>query len=1158
MANLNSTATFKADISNLRSQMQAAAREVRLANSEFKKAAAGMDDWAHSADGLEAKIKQLNKVLEAQKKQVALAKQEFEKVKKAYGENSAEANRAEIALNKYEAALAGTEKELAQYGDELKKAEKYGDGFNEALKEMDDATDAASDGFTVMKGALADLIANGINLAISAIKDLAKETFTVGANFEQSMAKVGAISGAQGDDLQKLTDKAKEMGETTRFSASEAAEAFQFMAMAGWETEDMLGGIDGLMSLAAASGEDLGTTADIVTDALTAMGYSAADAGKFADVLASASANSNTNVKLMGDTFRYAAPLAGTLGYNLEDTAVAIGLMANAGIKGAKSGTALRSIFTRLSTDTDGCAETLKELGVEITNTDGSMRPLNDVIVDMRKAFSGLSSAEQTSLAKTVAGQEAMAGLLAIVNAAPEDFNKLTKAVNNSTGASKDMADTMTDTVNGQVTLLKSKVEGIMIKIFENASGAIREAIDQISKALDKVDWDKFGKKVGEIVKKVVEFFGKIVKNSKQIIETLKNVGKVLLTVFVVNKITSFVQAIIGAVKTIKALKAAFDVAAASSKILSAVMNAVPWVAAAAGVAALVTGIVLLSNKTDDYVEVTARLTSAEQEQIDKAHEVAQAYEDMKQARDESVAAVQAEFSHYEELKKELDGLVGANGKVKEGYEDRVAFILSTLNEALGTEMQLVDGVIENYAKERQELDKLMETKKAQAILDANQGAYTEAIQKEAEAQLTYAKALGVAQETQDRYNAAVAERDRLSQITAEDYAKEIGMTDDLFRANQYLEQAQKDATIAVQETGKAHTYAKNSLREAEKAYIGYEAQIRNFENLAGIIASGEGDINEALMNLTQDFVTAETGSKESLEAQVRNAEENLAAIEKAYEEGMTGVTRETVDSWRNLAKRSKTELDKFEKQAKASGANAMKGYSQGIKNNKGEAVNAAKLASDEATKELESGTVNAENAGKSWITAAAEGVNSQISTLQNAVAGVANSATAELDNVDTYSSGTHFMQGFMNGINDRLAPAKAMVENSVNQILNTLRKTQKEGSPSKLTFQSGEYFGEGYINGIKATIKRARGMASELAETAIKPLNVTPNINGIRSAVNSAYGANTSSGGYNSTSSVTNNYNLVQNNTSPKALTALETYRARRQQIALVKAVTQ
>ena len=240
MANLNSTATFKADISNLRSQMQAAAREVRLANSEFKKATAGMDDWSHSADGLEAKIKQLNKVIDSQKKQVELARKELEKIKKEYGENSAEADRAQIALNRYEAALASSEKELAQYGKELEKAEKYGDGFNDALDEMDDAAQKASDGFSVMKGALASLVADGIRLAIDGIKELATETFRVGTSFEQEMAKVAAISGADAEAVEKLNAKAKEMGETTVFSASEAASAFEYMAMAGWDTEDML------------------------------------------------------------------------------------------------------------------------------------------------------------------------------------------------------------------------------------------------------------------------------------------------------------------------------------------------------------------------------------------------------------------------------------------------------------------------------------------------------------------------------------------------------------------------------------------------------------------------------------------------------------------------------------------------------------------------------------------------------------------------------------------------------------------------------------------------------------------------------------------------------------------------------------------------------
>lgn len=1154
MANLNSTATFKADISNLRSQMQAAAREVRLANSEFKKATAGMDDWSHSADGLEAKIKQLNKVIDSQKKQVELARKELEKIKKEYGENSAEAERAQISLNKYEAALASSEKELTQYGKELEKAEKYGDGFNDALDEMDDAAQKASDGFSVMKGALASLVADGIRLAIDGIKELATETFRVGASFEQEMAKVAAISGADAEAVDKLNAKAKEMGETTVFSASEAASAFEYMAMAGWDTEDMLSGIEGVMSLAAASGEDLATTSDIVTDALTAMGYSAGDAGKLADVMAAASSSANTNVGLMGSTFKYAAPLIGAMGYSMEDAAVAIGLMANAGIKGEKSGTALRTILTNLSAPTDRVQKAMDRLGISLTDEAGNMRSLDDVMKDLRKGFKDLSETEKTQVAADLAGKEAMSGLLAVVNAAPADYEKLTKAVNNSAGASKEMADTMNDTVNGQVTLLKSKVEGVMIKIFENASGAIREAIQQISDALDKVDWDAFGKKVGDIVKKVVDFFGKLLKNSKQIIDTLKVVGKTLIAVFVVQKLTAFITGIIKTVQVIKTLKDALSLAATSSTLLSTAMSALPWVAAAAGVAALVSGIVILANKSDEYKEIVADLTDEEQKNIDKVHELAQAYSDMKEARDDSVKQVEAEFNHYEELKQELDSLVGANGKVKEGYEDRVAFILSELNSALGTEMTMTDGIIDNYAKVRQSIDEVIEKKRAMAILNANEAAYTEAIQKEADAQLAYAKSMSALNDTTERAAQAEAELNRLKNISIEDYAKEIGMANDLFTANQYLEDSQKKANIAYQEAATAVTQSRNSFREAEEAYIGFETQIRNYEKLAGAIESGSEDISKELFDLQNNFVDAEHGSKESLERQVATAEEKLQQIEFSFENHIGNVNKDTVDQYKDFVKRTKSELDKFEKQNETAGANSQKKFAQGVRNNKGEVVSAVEVNVSAASDELDKGASKAESKGESWTTAFARGLSSKIGEIQSAVSSLNSSASA-LGDVDTYTSGTNFMNGFINGINDRLAPAKEAVANSVRSMLDTLKKTQKEGSPSKITMQSGIYFGQGYINGIRSTLKQAQSIASELAESAIKPLNMTPNINGIRSAVNSAYGANT--GGAVSTSNVTNNYNLVQNNSSPKPLTALDTYRARRQQIAMIKAAT-
>lgn len=283
------------------------------------------------------------------------------------------------------------------------------------------------------------------------------------ANFESGMSKVAAISGATGTQLDQLTDKALEMGAHTKFSASEAASAMEYMAMAGWKTEDMLSGIEGIMSLAAASGEDLATTSDIVTDALTAFGLSAQDAGRFSDVLAAASSNANTNVSMLGESFKYVAPVAGSLGYSVEDTAIALGLMANSGIKASQGGTALRGSLTRLIEPSKEAAGMMKEYGISLTNTDGSMKSLGDVMGMLREKLGGLSEAQQAQVATTLFGQESMSGMLAIINASEADYNKLTDAIYGSDGAATSMAETMQDNLSGQLTILGSTIEGIAI-----------------------------------------------------------------------------------------------------------------------------------------------------------------------------------------------------------------------------------------------------------------------------------------------------------------------------------------------------------------------------------------------------------------------------------------------------------------------------------------------------------------------------------------------------------------------------------------------------------------------------------------------------------------------------------------------------------------------
>ena len=333
-----------------------------------------------------------------------------------------------------------------------------------------------------------DNISNGgtkllpVTAGVTALGTAAVKT---AADFNSAMSKVAAVSGATGEDFDKLKVKAREMGSKTKFSASEAAEAMNYMAMAGWKTEDMLSGIEGVMNLAAASGEDLATTSDIVTDALTAFGLSAQDSGHFVYILAAASSNANTNVSMMGETFKRCAPIAGALGFSTEDTAEAIGLMANSGIKGSQAGTALRTIMNNLSGDVKICGSSIGEVTVATTNADGSMRDLSDILADCRIAFSGLSESEKAAAAESLVGKNAMSGFLALMNAGEADINKLSSAIDNCDGCAADMAVTMNDNLEGLFKILKSQLQELAISFGEMLMPAIRTIVGWIQKLVD-------------------------------------------------------------------------------------------------------------------------------------------------------------------------------------------------------------------------------------------------------------------------------------------------------------------------------------------------------------------------------------------------------------------------------------------------------------------------------------------------------------------------------------------------------------------------------------------------------------------------------------------------------------------------------------------------
>ena len=483
--------------------------------------------------------------------------------------NTALAN-GEISQSQYDAL----QREIVETEQELKRLEEQANQSATAMQKIAATGEQLKD-----VGGNIESAGKKMLPVTATVTALGTASVKMAADFEAAMSKVAAVSGASASEMEALTAKAREMGSKTKFSASEAAEAMNYMAMAGWKTEDMLSGIEGVMNLAAASGEDLATTSDIVTDALTAFGLTAQDSGHFADVLAAASSNANTNVSMMGETFKYCAPIAGSLGFSVEDTAEAIGLMANAGIKSTQAGTSLRTIMANLSGEVKICGANIGEVTIATSNADGTMRDLSDILADCRVAFSGLSESEKAAAAESLVGKNAMSGFLALMNAGEGDINKLSGAIDNCDGAAQNMADTMNDNLEGQLTILKSALEELAISFGQLLIPALREVVQWLQGFIG------FLNSLPEGVKKTIMVIALV---AAALGPVLIIIGKVISAI---GTIMTIVPKVAGVINVVKGAFAA----------LNATMLANPIVLIIAAIAALVAAFIYLWNNCEGF-----------------------------------------------------------------------------------------------------------------------------------------------------------------------------------------------------------------------------------------------------------------------------------------------------------------------------------------------------------------------------------------------------------------------------------------------------------------------------------------------------------------------------------------------------------------------------
>lgn len=959
-------------------------------------------------------------------------------------------------------------------------------------------TDLDSSGIEKGLSKLGSITAKGMKAATVAITGtaaalggVAAAAIKVGSDFESQMSRVKAISGATGEEFEQLKEQAMQLGADTSFSASQAAEGMENLAAAGFTTSEIMSAMPGLLNLAAASGEDLASSSDIAASTLRGFGLAASDAAHVADVLAANANRTNSSVADTGEAMKYVAPLARAAGLSLEETAAAIGIMANAGIQGSQAGTSLRGALSRLSKPTDDMTTAMDELGISFYDSNGKMKSLTEQVGMLRQATEGMTDEQKNNYLVTLYGQEALSGMLALINEGEGSLGELTEAYRSCDGEAQKAAETMQDNLSGALEQLSGSAETLGLAFYnsvadnlKNAANTATESINNITDSFNNGGLNEAIQTAGdefanlaveaashapEMVDTAVDFIeafasgitsnkgrilgaaggmaesmasglaellpsklqepvedaidavaeslsdGGLREAGETAVDTLSNVvdavgnladkalppltkaldfagenldliaasATAAFTAFkgykVVNETTSILKK---GVKTWKTASAAVD-AYYAAQLLAMESGVATNATLTAGqaVVGMFTGKVNLATKAQTLWNVAMKanpiglvisavaalaaglgvyaLTQKEAESAtDKANkklaEQAEAIRETQAARQEEVAGIQTQFGYYQQLWDELQGIVDQNGKIKEGYEERAAFITSTLSEALGVEIETTDGVIQKYGELTQSIDQVIQKKKAEAILSAYEDDYTTAIKNQTQAAKEVSR-------TFDDYSEALRASEeatrKLEDATASMTTEQAAGSFEIMR----LQQAQMEADAELLEAEKAFDNAKTASNE-------YLTTISNYEAAMGAVESGSENAALSVLALANDMKRAGEASEEALKEQAESFLQSYDDMRAAAAEKGSGVTNEMVTQARIMWLMAQIEYEKGSTNNIAS----IEAYQNEINQLLGNSGN-PEAAAQEAKETTEAAT-NALQEGKEPVKQAAKG----------------------------------------------------------------------------------------------------------------------------------------------------------------------------------------
>ena len=899
--------------------------ETKLDNSGAEK---GLNDLKKEVESSsKSTAQEIDKASDQAQKSVEEVAKSAEKtgkqVEKSAKDSASKAGQA--AKQGADTAAKGTESASTKMQQSHKKvkdtAKESADGAKKSWEESNQSTVASTESATSKMAGLMKKSAAVIGVASVAA---AKKTIDVGKSFETGMSEVQAISGASGKDLEKLSAKAKQMGATTKFSATESATALKYMAMAGWKTNQMVSGLSGVMNLAAASGEDLGIVSDIVTDSMTAFGLKAKDSGHFADVLAKASSSSNTNVAMMGETFKYVAPLAGSMKYSIEDTATAIGLMANAGIKGSQAGTELRSILTRLVKPPKDAAAALSALGISTTKADGSMKPMRQTMAELREKFSGLTDSQKSQYAAAIAGQEAMSGLLAIVNASDSDFNKLQKAIDNSSGAAKKQADIMNNNLQGALYDLGSAAEAVGIGIYEDIKTPLTKAVGVGTKQLrilsSKLKKGGIKKIVPEEAINTVENLGTVAKavgggGLKVLGAAAKLVGNnmevalpvatSLLTVFkgykaVTTVVTAFrtvsaategastgVQILGTAIQLFTGKTISATTATASFKTVCTALGGPVGIGVVA-VGALAAGVAAYALTQKKAVTEADRYYSSCTKLKKKQEEMAASIKSLHKENQKNVDSARANGVQADQLYQRLTKLMNVEHK-SSGTKAQIASVVKQLNELLPELNLEYDKEADKLNKSTSAIKKNIAALKEQAMAKAYQNGMESAAKKSAEAEIAYKEALEDRAKAQEKVKATQKEFDkRKSEVGLGSGDKKLEkLGEDLITYKKALQEADGAVKKSSKNLNDAHKEL-DTYTDKYTAQANYTAYLKSLDDLSKQAKIKASDIPKSVGDGIKQGVYANPTSGKELKSLIKlDNLVNSDQLAKMQEQGM-------------------------------------------------------------------------------------------------------------------------------------------------------------------------------------------------------------------------------------------------------------------------------